>query len=256
MRARPQLFAAGVCEGPDLSLGSMTEPFVAFLDRPACGIRVSSIFAPRLRPCACRGCLKFNHGLPLPQPPTGLIRLQRKWTLAVSNDPKEGLRAIFLANRETLRRFLLARGAGDDADDLLQDLWLKISRAQSGPIAAPMSYLYRTANTLMIDRFRSVRQSVIRDADWADSQSGAIHGVSDTPSAERIIQSRQAAANVEEALADLPSRAVQIFRRSRIDGLTQREIAAEMGVSASTVESDLRSVYRALAELRERLDEE
>lgn len=174
----------------------------------------------------------------------------------MSNDPKEGLRAIFLANRETLRRFLLARGAGDDADDLLQDLWLKISRAQSGPIASPMSYLYRAANALMIDRFRAARQSGIRDADWAESQSGAMQGVSDAPSAERIVQSRQAAAKVEEALAALPARAVQIFRRSRIDGLAQREIAAEMGVSVSTVESDLRNVYRALAELRERLDEE
>lgn len=174
----------------------------------------------------------------------------------MSTDPTEGLRAIFLANRETLRRFLLARGAGDDADDLLQDLWLKVSRASSGPIAAPMSYLYRAANTLMIDRFRSARQSEIRDADWAASRSGGVNGVSDAPSAERIVQSRQAAAKVEEALNGLPLRANQIFRRSRIDGLTQREIAAEMGISVSTVESDLRSIYRALAELRERLDEE
>jgi RNA polymerase sigma factor (sigma-70 family) len=176
--------------------------------------------------------------------------------LAVSTDPIEGLRAIFLANREILRRFLLARGAGEDVDDILQDLWVKISLAQSGPIAAPMSYLYRAANTVMIDRFRSSKQSGIRDAAWAESQSGASGDMSDAPSAERIIQSKQAAARVEKTLASLPERATQSFRRSRIDGLTQREIAAQLGVSVSTVESDLRSVYRALAELRERLDEE
>lgn len=186
----------------------------------------------------------------------GQVQYKRRWALAVSKDPTDGLGAIFLANRETLRRFLLARGAGEDADDLLQELWLKISRTHPGPVAAPMSYLYRAANTLMIDRYRSLRQSEIRDADWADSQSGAVRGVSDTPSPERIVQSRQAAAKVEATLAGLPSRAARIFRRSRIDGLTQREIAAELGVSVSTVESDLRSVYRALAELRERLDEE
>lgn len=234
----------------------MTEPFAASLGQCSCGISVSLIFAPAGRLCALRGCRIFSRGLPFPQPPFGLIRFQIRWTLAVSNDPKEGLRAIFLANRETLRRFLLARGAGDDADDLLQDLWLKISRAPSGPIASPMSYLYRAANTLMIDRFRSSRQSGIRDADWAESQSGAMQGVSDTPSIERVIQSRQTAAKVEETLASLPARAALIFRRSRIDSRTQREIAAELGVSVSTVESDLRSVYRALAELRERLDEE
>jgi RNA polymerase sigma-70 factor (ECF subfamily) len=49
---------------------------------------------------------------------------------------------------------------------------------------------------------------------------------------------------------------VKIFRRSRIDGIAQRAIAEEFGVSISTVEGDLRAIYRVLAELRERLDEE
>ena len=53
----------------------------------------------------------------------------------------------------------------------------------------------------------------------------------------------------------LHARAVAIFRRSRIDGIAQRVIAQEFGVSISTVESDLRQVYRVLIELRERLDE-
>lgn len=174
----------------------------------------------------------------------------------MSDDPAAGLQAIFLANRDILRRFLLARGAGDDADDILQDLWLKVGKVRSGPITAPMAYLYRAANTLMIDRFRSARQSGAREAAWAESQSGSDRGVSDAPSVERVIQGRQLVARVEQALAGMPERAALAFRRSRIDMLTQREIAAELGVSVSTVESDLRSVYRALAELRELLDEE
>ena len=174
----------------------------------------------------------------------------------MSDDPAEGLQAIFLENREALRRFLLARGAGDDCDDLMQDLWLKIGRLQTGPIATPLSYLYRVANTLMIDRYRSARQSKARDAAWAELQSGSDCGVSDVPSVERVVQGRQVAARITQALADMPERAAQAFRRSRIDRLPQREIAAELGVSVSTVESDLRAVYRALAELKERLDEE
>ena len=174
----------------------------------------------------------------------------------MNDDPAEGLQGFFLQNREILRRFLLARGAGDDCDDLLQDLWLKIGRLQTGPIAAPLPYLYRVANTLMIDRYRSARQSEARDAAWTDFQSGPERGVSDAPSVERVVQGRQAAAKVEQALAALPPRAALAFRRSRIDKLPQREIAAELGVSVSTVESDLRSVFRALADLKERLDEE
>lgn len=177
-------------------------------------------------------------------------------TLAVSDDPTEGLQAVFLANRSALLRFLLARGAGEDAEDILQELWLKITRAAPGPVAAPMAYLYRAANTLMIDRYRSSRQARLREGDWVDAQSGPVPGVSDSPSIERFIIGRQFAQKVEEALAAVPPRAAGIFRRNRIDGLTQREIAAEFGISVSTVESDLRSVYRVLAELRERFDEE
>ena len=49
---------------------------------------------------------------------------------------------------------------------------------------------------------------------------------------------------------------MSIFRQHRLEGRTQREIAAAMGLSASTIESDLRIVYRLLGELREKLDEE
>ena len=81
-------------------------------------------------------------------------------------------------------------------------------------------------------------------------------GVSDAPSAERLVAGRQMAEQVDAALARLPDRARDIFHRSRIGGQPQREIAREMGISVSTVESDLRKVYLALAELRERFDEE
>lgn len=173
-----------------------------------------------------------------------------------SGEPHGGLEAVFLANRDVLLRFLVARGAGEDAEDVLQDVWLRISRGRVGPVASPLAYLYRAANAVMIDRYRSSRQAELRDAAWSEGQSGATRGVSDSPSAERVVAGRQLATRVEEALAELPPRATSIFRRSRIDGIAQRAIAEEFGLSISTVESDLRQVYRALAELRERLDEE
>ncbi|MBB3035437.1 RNA polymerase sigma factor [Alteriqipengyuania lutimaris] len=176
--------------------------------------------------------------------------------MAHSVDPHDGLEAVFLANRDALLRFLAARGAGDDAEDILHEVWLRITQVQAGPIAAPLAYLYRAANAAMIDRYRSARQAELRDAAWSEGHGGAMLGVSDSPSAERVVAGRQFARRVEEALAELPERANRIFRRSRIDGAAQRVIAEEFGVSISTVESDLRQVYRVLVELRERLDEE
>ena len=68
----------------------------------------------------------------------------------------QGLQQIFEENREPLLRYLRAHGAGEAAEDLLQELWLKISASPPGPIAAPRNYLFRAATNLMIDRRRGV----------------------------------------------------------------------------------------------------
>jgi len=166
-----------------------------------------------------------------------------------------GLEAVFLENRDKLARFLVAHGAGDAAEDLLQELWLKLSAASTGPVASPLSYLYRAANNLMLDRYRSQRQAERRDIQWVDA-TGATHvGRSDEPSGERVLIAREEARMTQAALDTLGPRAVAIFRRHRLDGVGQKVIAQEMGVSLSTVESDLRKAYQLLVELRRRFDE-
>lgn len=167
-----------------------------------------------------------------------------------------GLEAVFLANRDKLVRFLIAHGAGDAAEDLLHELWIRLSSAPAGgPIASPLSYLYRAANNLMVDRHRSIRQAALRDQDWSDAVSETMPGRSDAPSGERILIAREALGIAQAALETIPPRAAAIFRRHRVDGIGQRAIADEMGVSISTVESDLRAAYRALVEARRRIDE-
>jgi RNA polymerase sigma factor (sigma-70 family) len=166
-----------------------------------------------------------------------------------------GLEAAFLANRDRLLRFLLARGAGDAAEDLLQEVWLKIAAGRTGPVASPLSYLFRTADTLMIDRYRSARQAERREREWGRANDGRTPGVCDAPSVERHLIGREHARLVAETLAELGDRPAAIFRRHRVDQVPQRQVAEEFGVSLSTVESDLRRAYAALATLKERIDE-
>jgi RNA polymerase sigma-70 factor (ECF subfamily) len=162
----------------------------------------------------------------------------------------DGLQAIFLANRATLLRFLVARGARDEAEDLLHEMWLKVAAAPTGPVASPLSYLFRTAENLMRDRHRATRQTALRERAWDESHSPASTGVSDAPSGERTLIARETLSRIERALDMVGARARDIFRLHRIEGLAQRDIAARMGVSLSTVESDMRKAYRAVLEAR------
>ncbi len=166
-----------------------------------------------------------------------------------------GLEAVFLSNRDRLLAFLRSHGAGEAAEDLLQELWFRVSSAPSGPVAQPLSYLYRAANNLMLDRYRSQQQATKRDQEWTEAAT-TLPGRSDDPSSERTLIAREQLRLAQEALEQLGERPAAIFRRYRIDGIGQREIAAEFGVSISTVESDLRRAYAAMIALRRRLDEE
>ncbi|MBI1403885.1 MAG: sigma-70 family RNA polymerase sigma factor [Porphyrobacter sp.] len=165
------------------------------------------------------------------------------------------LEQAYLAQRPRLLRFLIARGAGDAAEDLLQELWLRLAGAGDPEAAAHPAYMLRAADRLMIDRFRSRRQEVLREQAWSEVQPGLVEDIAPAPDAERSLAARQHFAAVERALAALGARPAAIFRRHRIEGVAQRAIAAEFGVSLSTVESDLRRAYAALADLRRTLDE-
>jgi RNA polymerase sigma-70 factor (ECF subfamily) len=165
------------------------------------------------------------------------------------------LEQAYLAHRPRLLRFLAARGAGDAAEDLLQELWLRLAAASDPDAAAGLSYMMRAADRLMIDRYRSQRQAQQRDHAWSQSQPGLVENIAPAPDAERSITARQHFARVEQTLSMIGERPAAVFRRHRIDGIPQRDIAAEFGISISTVESDLRRAYRALADLRRELDE-
>lgn len=162
--------------------------------------------------------------------------------------PSQGIEAIMLAHRDRIVRFLTARGAGDAAEDLFQDLWMRLSEKHVGPVADPLAYVMRAANNLMLDRYRAAKQREIRDAAWGEAAA------SPPPTADAALISRQQLAHIEAVVEAMGERPAHIFRRFRIDGIAQRAIAAELGISLSTVEADLRKVYAGIAAARRQFD--
>jgi RNA polymerase sigma factor (sigma-70 family) len=165
-----------------------------------------------------------------------------------------GLEAVFLANRDRLLRFLGSLGAGDAAEDLLHELWLRVAASSNAPVAAPLPYLYRAANNLMLDRHRSMVRAAARESAWRGVTTGQGER-SEQPDAERMLIAREQARIAETALAKVGDRAAHIFRRHRLDGIEQRAVAAELGISLSTVEADLRKTYAAMIALKRKFDE-
>jgi RNA polymerase sigma-70 factor (ECF subfamily) len=168
----------------------------------------------------------------------------------------QGLEAIFLENREPLLRFLRARGAGDQADDLVQDVWLRAAASATGPIANPKAYLFRVAHNLMIDNHRADTQRFQREQNWSDARRSAEAGVSDEPSIEQSLVARGMLKHAQSVLDELGEPTTTIFRRFRIDGVAQKSIASDLGVSLATVEKHLQKAYRAMLALKKEFDTE
>lgn len=173
-----------------------------------------------------------------------------------NNIMTSGLETIFLQHRATLLRFLRARGAGDACEDLLQDMWLRLTAKDLGPVADPLPYLHRMANNLMLDRYRSSIRREKREQDWSSGGTGEFTEQAPDPSAEERLIAAERLDQAQAALDALGPRVEQVFRRFRLEGVGQKTIAEELGVSLTTVEKDLQKAYRALAALREQFDAE
>lgn len=169
---------------------------------------------------------------------------------------KAGLETVLMANRAALVRFLRTRGAGEEAEDLSQELWIRAQAIEAGELRDPLAFLFRMADNLLIDRRRSAVRAQRREQGWRAAEQGDDDGAAPNASVERVLIGRQRLDAVERELAGLGERTAAIFRRFRVDGVGQRQIAAEQGISVSAVEKHLRKCYRLLVRLKAAEDAE
>jgi RNA polymerase sigma-70 factor (ECF subfamily) len=169
----------------------------------------------------------------------------------VNNLTSAGLKGVFLAERAHFLQFLLTRQVpSDEAEDLLQELFLKLELHAIGPVADPRSYIYRMLDNLVVDLRRAQARRVVREGDWLATLRADSSEIDDEPSAERRLIDRERLQAVANALATLPERTLFIFRRFRLDEIPQKRIAEELGISLSAVEKQLQKAYRVIVEVR------
>lgn len=162
-----------------------------------------------------------------------------------------------MTSRPALLRYLLLRGASEDeAEDILQEVYLRLSTERPGQVAEPRAYLYRMANNHFLDHRRALGRRSQREEDWADATSGGDRQADGRPSAEDSLIAREQLEILQRVLDSLPERTRAIFRRFRLEDEPQRQIAADLGISVSAVEKHLTRAYEAIVDARLRLDGE
>lgn len=153
-----------------------------------------------------------------------------------------GLQQAFIQHRARLLRFFTARtGSVAEAEDVVQEIWLRVTTAGTGPISNPVAYLHRVGMNIVLEKIRSSQRRASREAVYADDGVGRAghEPVDHSPSAHMILEGRERLERLATILAGPPDGAMQVFRRHRIDGASHAEIAAEKGITRSAVEKHI-----------------
>lgn len=148
-----------------------------------------------------------------------------------------------------LIQFLSARLRSSTlAQDLTQELYLKIRALDDGPVVRnSRAYLFRMASNLALDHLRGER----RRAELLAEARSFLGEESDMVTPEQALIAREELARLRRAMEDLPPISRRIFRMSRFDGLSQREIADRVGLSPTAVFKHIRKVMDHLATVRD-----
>jgi RNA polymerase sigma factor (sigma-70 family) len=133
-----------------------------------------------------------------------------------------------------------------EVPDLRQETYVRVfeSAAKSRP-RSPRSFLFATARNLMIDRMRRDR---IVSIDYTHDLNSLDVPV-DQLSPERRLGARQELQCLADAFDRLPETTRSVIWLRRVEGLSQRQTAEELGIQESTLEGHMVRGLRTLANI-------
>lgn len=161
------------------------------------------------------------------------------------DDVEAAYRRYFALIREKCRRML---GNFTEADDVAQETFVRLLKAEL-PGDDPrrlLAWIYRTGTRLAVDHLRQRFRIVSTDEEAA----ALAHLGAQEPGGDDALATRRA---LETLARRLPAEELEVALLSRLDGLTQAEIAKVSHVSERTVRRCLRRLESRLELLRKEI---
>ncbi len=145
---------------------------------------------------------------------------------------------LFARHHRDVYRFLVRMtGRRDVADDLVQEVFLRVVRAlaNGGPVGHERGWIFSVARSVLVDRHRRSA----REVDLADRMPEA-----------SVRSTQDLACDLAQSLAHLADADREVFLLKEVAGLSYEEIA---GVCDCTVEAVRSRLHRTRSALREML---
>lgn len=160
-------------------------------------------------------------------------------------DPDRWFADELQPHEPALRAWLRGRfPALTDLDDLVQETYVRVLQARTEhAIDSGRAFLFATARNLAFDRLRHERIVITESL----TETTASHVQEERPSAADTAAHSQELDLLKQALQSLPDRCRQVLTLRKIYGLSQKEIAAQLGISENTVEVQVGNGMRRCA---------
>jgi RNA polymerase sigma-70 factor (ECF subfamily) len=152
-----------------------------------------------------------------------------------------------------LRAWLRSRFPTEhDVADIIQEAYARVLEARATTtIESPKAFLFATARNLALARFRRPQalngQNGLTDFDI----ESILDESADVPQAVARAQELEM---LTQAIQLLPTRCRQVLTLRKIYGLSQKEVAAQLGITENTVEAQGVIGLRKLTEYFERIE--
>lgn len=132
-----------------------------------------------------------------------------------------------------------------DPDNLVQESLARAWQAHgTGAVQSPRGLLFATARNLALDELR--RRQIVTFEPVAEIADLPVY--EDAPTAADTAAKNQELEILTKAIQSLPDRCRQVLTLRKIYGLSQREIAAQLGITEHTVEAQVGAGMRRCAE--------
>jgi RNA polymerase sigma factor (sigma-70 family) len=146
------------------------------------------------------------------------------------------LAALYDEHSNRLRRYFRGRGSPSNAEDLVQETFVRLAGAISrrpNTIEQPRAYVNQIANNLLREqaRFAARRSAALHINDEDVMLSG--------PDPVAQLEARDMLERLEAAMAKMKPATREIFMAHKIDGYTYSEIAGRTGRSVKSVEKHI-----------------